>query len=336
MNAEQFVRTHRESWQRLDELVSKAQKGRLSSLSDDELHEIGALYRRAAADLARAQTRHATTHAGRELIRSLNDLVLRAHAQVYSAPPPAPMSALKFVMWGFPAAFRRQWRVIMLAAIFLFLPGAVAHIAVVVNPELAPMMVPNGAIQEVQKRAKQKITTGWGANTNYEGLLSSPAVSSFIMTNNIRVTIMALAMGITAGIGTGLMLIQNGVLIGGLAGVATNENVDLLFWAVILPHGVLELTAICIAGGAGLLLARAIYAPGDLPRRDALRLAGTEAARLIVGVTLMLVVAGLIEGFITPLPLPPQAKLAFAAATGVLMLLYLAARPRRNKSTLAR
>lgn len=336
MNAEQFVRTHREGWQRLDELVSKTQKGRLSSLSDDELHELGALYRRAAADLARAQTRHSNTHAGRELIRSLNDLVLRAHAQVYSAPPPAPMNAWKFVMWGFPAAFRRQWRAITLAAVLFFLPGVIAHLAVVVNPELAPMMVPDGAIQEVQKRAKQKITTGWGANTNYEGLLSSPAVSSFIMTNNIRVTIMALALGITAGIGTGLILIQNGVLIGGLAGVATNENVDLLFWAVILPHGVLELTAISIAGGAGLLLARAIYAPGDLPRRDALRLAGTEAARLIVGVTLMLVVAGLIEGFITPLPLPPEAKLAFAATTGVLMLLYLAARPRRDQSTLTR
>jgi uncharacterized membrane protein SpoIIM required for sporulation len=328
MNAEQFVRTHRSDWERLDELVNKAQKTRLASLSDEELHELGALYRRAAADLARAQTRHSNTHAGRELVRSLNDLVLRAHAQVYSAPAPQPLRAWRFVAYGFPAAFRRQWRAIALAAVFFFLPGVLAHVAVVVNQELAQLFVPEHAVQEVQKRAKEKIITGWGANTNFDSILSSPAISSYIMTNNIRVTIMALAMGVTAGIGTTLMLIQNGLLIGGLAGVATNENVDLLFWAVILPHGVLELTAICIAGGAGLILARAIYAPGDLPRRDAIRLAGTEAARLIVGVTLMLIIAGLIEGFITPQPLPPLLKIAFALLTGVLMILYLAARPK--------
>jgi uncharacterized membrane protein SpoIIM required for sporulation len=330
MNAEQFVRTHRSDWERLDELVNKAQKARLAALSDDELHEMGALYRRASADLARAQTRHSNTHAGRELVRSLNDLVLRAHSQVYSAPAPQPLRAWRFVMYGFPAAFRRQWRVIVLAAVFFYLPGILAHLTVVTNQDMAKIFVPDHAIREVQRRSKEKIITGWGANTNFEGVLSSPAVSSYIMTNNIRVTFMALAMGVTAGIGTAAMLIQNGLLIGGLAGVATNENVDLLFWAVILPHGVLELTAICIAGGAGLLLARAIYAPGDLPRRDAIRLAGTEAARLIVGVTLMLVVAGIIEGFITPLPLPPLFKIAFAMLTGVVMVLHLAARPRQK------
>ena len=330
MNAEQFVRTHRSDWERLDTLVDQAQKNGLASLPDEELHELGALYRRAAADLARAQTRHASTHAGRELVRSLNDLVLRAHAQVYSAPAPKPLRALRFLMWGFPAAFRRQWRAITLAGVFLFLPAMLAHLAVVVNQDLAPLFVPDSAIQEVQKRAEQKIITGWGANTNFDGILSSPAISSFIMTNNIRVSFGALAMGVTAGIGTAFMLIQNGMLIGGLGGVATNENVDLLFWAVILPHGVIELTAICIAGGAGLVLARAIYAPGDLPRRDALRLAGTEAARLIIGVILLLVIAGIIEGFLTPLPLPPLFKIAFALMTGVVLLLYLAARPRQS------
>jgi uncharacterized membrane protein SpoIIM required for sporulation len=332
MNAEQFVRTHRGDWERLDELVNKTQKTRLSSLSDDELHEMGALYRRAAADLARAQTRHSNTHAGRELVRSLNDLVLRAHAQVYSAPAPQPLRAWHFVLFGFPAAFRRQWRAIAVAAVFLFLPAVLGHLSVVVNEDLAKLFVPDHAVQEVQKRAKEKIITGWGANTSFDSILSSPAISSYIMTNNIRVSFGALALGVTAGIGTAWMLIQNGLLIGGLAGVATNEQVDLLFWAVILPHGILELTAICIAGGAGLILARAIYAPGDLPRRDAIRLAGTEAARLIIGVTLMLIVAGIIEGFITPLPLPPLLKIGFALLTGVLMLLYLAARPRQSTS----
>lgn len=331
-SAERFVKSHHPAWSRLSELVEKAQRGRLASLTDDELQELGTLYRRAAADLARAQTRYATTNAGRELVRSLNDLVLRAHTQVYSAPAPQPMRALHFLFYGFPAAFRRHWRPIALAAIFLFGPGLLAYAATVVNPELATLFVPEGAIEEVQKRAQKKIIVGWGARTEFQGLLSSPEISSFIMTNNIRVTIMAVALGVTMGLGTALVLMSNGIMIGGLSGVATNENVDLLFWAVILPHGILELTAIAIAGGAGLVLARALYAPGDLPRRDAIRLAGVEAVQLLVGVTLMLVIAGLIEGFITPQPLQPLLKLAFALLTGIGLLIYLSLRPPRRST----
>jgi len=328
-SAERFVIAHRAGWQRLSELVDKVQRTGLNDLSDEELHELGALYRRAAADLARAQTRYGATTAGRELVRSLNDLVLRAHVQVYSAPAPQPVRALNFLLYGFPAAFRRQWRAILLAAVLFYGPGILAYGAVVVNPDLTSLFVPESAVREVQKRAQKKATGGWGANTDFdEGLLASPAISSFIMTNNIRVTVMAVALGVTMGLGTGLILIQNGLLLGGLAGVASNERVDLLYWAVILPHGVIELSAIAIAGGAGFLLARALYAPGDLPRRDAIKIAGGEAARLIIGVALLLVIAGLIEGFITPQPFHPLLKLAFSMLTGVGLLLYLSQRPR--------
>jgi hypothetical protein len=102
MRAERFVAEHRAGWRRLNELVDKAQRSRLSSLSDEELLEMGALYRRAASDLARAQTRYASTHSGRELVRSLNDLVLRAHTQVYSAPPARPMRASTSCCMVFP------------------------------------------------------------------------------------------------------------------------------------------------------------------------------------------------------------------------------------------
>lgn len=318
-------------WQRLSDLVSKAQNSRLNSLSDDELHELGVLYRRASSDLARAKTRYTTTNSGRELVRSLNDLVLRAHTQVYSAPPPQPLNAVSFLLHGFPATFRRHWRAITLAAIFMFLPGFLSYLAVAINPASASLFVPESAIQEVQKRADKKITVGWGARTEFEGLVSSPATSSMIMTNNIRVTIMAVAFGVTAGIGTALVLLTNGLMIGGLAGVATNVDADLLFWAVILPHGVLELTAICIAGGAGLMLGRAVWSPGDLPRRDALKIAGSEAVQLLAGVAVLLIIAGLIEGYITPLPLPPLLKLSFALGTTVALVLYLM--PRRTHST---
>lgn len=332
MNAEQFVAAHRAEWRRLNELVVKAQESRLTALSDDELHEIGALYRRAAADLARVQTRYATTNAGRELVRSLNDLVLRAHVQVFATPPPQPTGALHFLLYGFPATVRRQWRAIAVAAALMFLPALLAHLAVVSNPDLAPIFVPDEVVKEVQKRAQEKLVTGWGGNTHFGGLLESPAISSFIMTNNIRVTLNAVALGVTMGLGTAMVLIFNGLMIGGLSGVAMNEHVNLLFWAVILPHGILELSAISMAGGAGLVLARAIYAPGDLPRRDAIRIAGGEAARLAIGVAAILIVAGLIEGFITPQPVPPLLKIAFALLTAMLLILYINLRPRVKRS----
>jgi uncharacterized membrane protein SpoIIM required for sporulation len=328
MKAERFVLAHRAAWKRLSDLVDKAQRQRLSSLSDDELHELGALYRRTSSDLARAQTRYAGTMAGRELVRSLNDLVLRAHTLVYSAPAPTPTHAFSFLIYGFPAVFRRQWRAIAVAAALMFLPAFLAYFSTLINPDLAKMFVPESAISEVQKRSQEKIITGWGGNTDFQGLVSSPEVSSYIMVNNIKVSLRAVAFGVTMGIGTAFVLIINGMMIGGLSGVATNHHVDLLFWAVILPHGILELTAISIAGGAGLVLARALYAPGDLPRRDAIRRAGGEAMKLVVGVAVLLVIAGLIEGFITPLPLPPLLKIAFALLTAVALTLYLSVRPR--------
>jgi len=333
MKAERYVAAHRAGWKRLSDLVDKAQKSRLTSLTDGELHEMGALYRRTSSDLARAQTRYANTAAGRDLVRSLNDLVLRAHTQVYSAPAPQPFHAQDFVLFGFPAAFRRNWAAIMAAASLMFLPGLFAYVSTVVNPDTAKMFVPIEVIQEVQKRAQQKITTGWGGNTNYEGLMSSPGISSAIMVNNIKVSAKAAAYGVTMGIGTGLVLIFNGLMLGGLSGMATVYHTDLLYWAVILPHGIIELTAIAIAGGAGLKLAGALYAPGHLPRRDALRLAGNEAIQLVVGVVMMLVVAGIIEGFLTPLPLPPLLKIGFALCTAIGLIAYLSVKQKPGVAT---
>ena len=333
MRADQFVRAHRDSWQRLNELTQRAHSGQLSALSDDELHEMGALYRRASSDLARAQTRLSKTTAGRELVRSLNALVLRAHSQVYSAPAPQPHRVLDFILFGFPACVRRNWKAVALSALLLYGPALIAYLCVIANPELAKLFVPESAIQEVQRRAEQKIITGWGANTHFGGLLESPGISSYIMVNNIFVSLRAAAFGVTMGIGTVIALVANGLMLGGLSGAATNYHVSLTYWAVILPHGIIELSAISLAGGAGFLLARAIYAPGDLPRRDALKIAGGEAAQLMTGVAGMLVIAGLIEGFITPQPLPPLLKITFGLLTAILLLLYLNARPKLKSST---
>jgi uncharacterized membrane protein SpoIIM required for sporulation len=148
-------------------------------------------------------------------------------------------------------------------------------------------------------------------------LVESPAISSTIMVNNIRVSMMAVAFGVTAGIGTAIVLVQNGMMIGALAGAATNANVDFLFWSVILPHGVIELSAICIAGGAGFVIARALFAPGELatPRRAAI--GGRTGRAVDTGRGTTFGSRWFDRGFITPTELSPNFKMAFAVLTGI-------------------
>ena len=141
------------------------------------------------------------------------------------------------------------------------------------------------------------------------------------MSNNIQVSITAFAFGLTFGVMTIYMLLQNGMMLGGLA-ASLGRSDPLTFWSLILPHGIIELTAICISGGAGLIIAGAMIRPGNRSRWDSIRLAARRAIPLMGGVALMLVVAGAIEGFLTPSKLDPILKLSFAALTAALLAVY--------------
>lgn len=316
---QKFVVTRRGNWERLDALLNRINRRRVTDLTDEELQELGALYRGAAADLARAQTRFGETPAARNLIRSLTALVLRAHAQVYATARPHAGNFTGFLRYGFPAACRRQWRILALAGVLLTLPAVLAYFTVLAEPARVGWFVPDAFVQGLREKARHPKT----GPADWDILLQSPQFASAIMINNILVSMRAVAMGLTFGVGTLVVLVYNGLMLGALAGMATSEHVALQFWSLIVPHGVLELPAIAIAGGAGLLLAQALFAPGDLPRRDALRLQGLEAARLMAGVAFLLVIAGTIEGFLTPAPLPPWFKIWFAVLASIGLVLYL-------------
>jgi uncharacterized membrane protein SpoIIM required for sporulation len=149
-----------------------------------------------------------------------------------------------------------------------------------------------------------------------------PLASSAIMTNNLSVSFAAFAGGILGGIGTVYMMIFNGVLIGVVGVACYRAGLSVSLWSFIAPHGALELPAIFIAGGAGLLLARGLLAPGFLSRRDSLTEAAAVAVRLLLGVVPMLIIAGLIEGFISPTDLPADLKFALGASVFVLLAAY--------------
>ncbi|MFN0099558.1 MAG: stage II sporulation protein M, partial [Gemmatimonadaceae bacterium] len=151
-----------------------------------------------------------------------------------------------------------------------------------------------------------------------------PSMASGVIANNLQVAFLAFAAGITAGLLTCVVLVSNGFSIGAVLGLYGSKGIFGLIMKFIAPHGVLELTAICIAGGAGLLVGAAFLIPGDRPRKRALIENGRRAVTLVAGATLLLLVAGIIEGFVSPIPWwPLELKLIVSAGTGVLLYVYL-------------
>jgi uncharacterized membrane protein SpoIIM required for sporulation len=148
-------------------------------------------------------------------------------------------------------------------------------------------------------------------------------MSSLIITNNIRVAFSAFAAGIvTAGIGTIYLVVFNALMLGALGALFAHAGFGPDFWATVAPHGFIELTAIQIAGGAGLLVAAGVLLPGRLRRRDAIAQNSRRAGVLIAGVTAMLCVAGIIEGFFSPLRFPAEARASVGIVTGIALVAY--------------
>jgi uncharacterized membrane protein SpoIIM required for sporulation len=150
-----------------------------------------------------------------------------------------------------------------------------------------------------------------------------PLAASAIMTNNLTVCFTAFAMGITAGLGTINMMVTNGMLIGVIGAATWQAGMALQLWSFVAGHGALELPAIFISGGAGLEIARGMLFPGLLPRRESLALAGSRAARLMIGIVPMLIVAGIIEGFVSPSGLAIPLKFLLSGVLLTALILYL-------------
>lgn len=314
------------AWSGFAARLQVAQGGGLKRLNETEVREFVEQYRDAANDLARLQT----ASRGRQDadVFFLTRLVAAAHNLLYRGTAMTLGGALKALALDGPREVRRSWRPILLAALVFFAPAVIAHIAVVRDPSVAEIFLPPGMLDRAEagvERAKK------GTGYIEDPQLFRPVMASTIIANNVQVTFAAFAFGLTAGIGTLILLLTNGVSIGGVMGLYASKGIASLLIKFVAPHGVLELTAICIAGGAGLLLAAALVIPGERTRRRALVENGRRAIQLIGVSSVMLVVAGALEGFVSPIPSwSLGAKLAVSAATAVLLVLYLSAN-RRSK-----
>ncbi|MDO8964254.1 MAG: stage II sporulation protein M [Coriobacteriia bacterium] len=314
MEEREFVDGGREAWERLAGAVVTARATGVSKMSATSLRHMHEDYRRAAADLAYAQTHFS----GTPTQSYLNRLVAQAHGELYGAAPRRLAAVWRFLARDYPRLLRREWRPIALAGGLLAGAAVFGYIAAHVDYSLARLFLP--------AQIRDGVTDGFEArqrsNADMAGSLG-PLMGAYIGVNNIQVAIMAFAGGMTFGLLTVYAMLMNGALLGALAGVFAKAGLSAGFWALIVPHGSLELPAIAIAGAAGLRLAGALVFPGDLPRAAALKAAAPVAVRLFLGTLPLFIIAAGVEGFFTPSGLPVEVKLAAGAGMFALLVGYV-------------
>jgi uncharacterized membrane protein SpoIIM required for sporulation len=290
-------------------------------LSRSDLQELSLLYRQTAADLAAIREDPGSVH----FARYINQLLVRAHNTIYSGHKASPKAILSFFWETYPVAFRRSAKHCLLATVIFAVAGLVGAVLTYQNPDFKVKLLGPQMVETIEKREM------W--THSIVGI--KPLASSAIMTNNMSVGFTTFALGITAGLGTIYMMAFNGLMIGVIGMACWLSGMSVQLWSFVAPHGVLELPAIFIAGGAGLRIAQGLLFPGVLPRRDSLAQAGLEAVQLVLGTIPILIVAGLIEAFVSPTGLPVSLKFSMAAALFVLLGVYLfgtAREPRQAQS----
>ena len=312
-STDRFVNERKGAWQRLEDLLNLLDGSSLRRLHREEVRELGRIYRRTASDLAiaRAESRDP------RLVNYLNSLVIRAHGRIYRAEASEGRSRLRdFFARDFPRTFRRTWRYTALGFATYMLFAVLSFTATTSDPEFSELAgVPPHMREYILERKPR-----WWKSANEANQLAA----SQIGTHNIRVTFNAFALGATFGIGTLYYLALNGLAHASVLALTYRAGYGHELLTFMSAHGVVELTCIFIAGGAGMLFGTALLFPGDIPRFDNLRLRGREAAQLVAGCVPLLALAAVIEGFISPAPtIAPAAKFGVAAITGLALYSYL-------------
>jgi uncharacterized membrane protein SpoIIM required for sporulation len=315
MDEREFVAARKESWDRLGGIVDRAGGTHgLRKLSKDELGELGPLYRRTASDLAYARAHSISPR----LVFQINQLVARTYALLYQTDTRTWSGLLRFFTHDFPQTFRRRMA-FFLTALGLTVAGFfVAYALVAHSRDNIDFFVPPG-------NPFRDSLDYWETGKTSRAIPDTHAAlgASFYMTHNTQVSFVAFAGGILAGIPTAFLMWQNGQMLGAFAGVMTHSHQHGNFWPGIVPHGIVEITALLISGAAGLSLGWAILAPGAYRRKDALVIAARDVAKLIVGTICLFIFAGFVEAFVSHSLLPKPLKIGFGALSGVALYAYL-------------
>jgi len=321
MRAEEFVMRRRDDWNRLEDLIAQAGAGRLNSLAPAQVVTMASLYRRATADLARAQR----DWPGEPVHRYLNGLVARGHGVVYRRGGNVWRRIRSFYTETLPRTYRLSWPYVAASGALLFVPALVSFFVVLAHPDAAYGIASPELIDRVHHH---QLWTNIPPDVRVEA-------AGLIAINNIWVSMVAFAFGVVFGLPVIYVLITNGISLGGLFGLTQAYGVSGGLFNFVIGHGVLELSIVIAQGAGGLMMGWALISPGNHRRADALVLATRRAFTLLLGLAPLLLVAGTIEGNVSPSDAPFAAKLTIGLTTGALLysyLLFTGRRPKRRAS----
>lgn len=307
MDIDRFLALNRPVWDRLDALTRRAGRG-VGRLSPAELDELVGLYQRVSAHLSHA--RSAYREPG--LVAELSALVARAGAVVHGSRPRTLATVGRFFAETFPAAlWHIRWFVAAATALSLAVALAVGT-WIAVSPRALEAAAPPALRQAYVEQDFEQ----------YYSAEPSAQFASKVFTNNVRVGITAFAAGILLCGLTAFILVQNAANVGFAAGLFAAAGQQAKFWGLILPHGMLELTAVFVAGGAGFALGWTVIDPGDRPRLAALAEEGRRAMAVVLGLVAVFAVAGTIEGFVTGSALSTPVRVGIGVAAWCAFAVY--------------
>jgi uncharacterized membrane protein SpoIIM required for sporulation len=308
-----FIARNQPAWQRLETLSVRAQGRKIKELHSSELDELIGLYQATSGHLAYARTAYRDSG----LLARLTSLVANANAAIYGRRARASTTFARFFVASFPAAVWVCRRAIMASAACLFVPAIAIGVWLANSERALDVAIPQSTQDAL-------------IASEFEDYYSSGPAGHFagrVTVNNIQVSFIAFALGTLVVPGV-VLLGYNGINVGQAGGLFVSEGEGGQFFGLILPHGLLELTAVAIAGGAGLRMGWALLAPGDRTRGTALAEEGRRSVALVLGTALVFVVAGLIEGFVTPSPLPTAVRVGLGVAVELLFLTWIVGRGR--------
>ncbi len=313
MTVHEFIRSHQGQWKDLEGFLGQARRLSLARVPLDEFRKGSALYRQTVADLAYARMRFVD----HSVVKELERLVAQAHSFLYQAGRAQSRNWWDFWRRTWPARVREAARPILLATAIFWVGSVLGYILTAQHPVLEGFFI--------SPPMREAINSGhlWTESVTR----TAPAAGTHIATNNIQVSLVVWALGLTLGIGTVWLVFFNGIMLGSVAAACAHAGMLRPLAEFVVGHGSLELPAIWISAGAGLLLAEAILFPVRYYRRDELRIQGRRSVQIVLGMVPMLLVAAAIEAFVSPSNLPGTAKAFLGAALFAALVAYVVSAP---------
>lgn len=309
MSREIFEKSHELQWKELEASLDRMEKSPRGAPAPD----FPELYRQVCHHLALARHRRY----GADLELRLNRLVLRGHQQLYRSRASDLAAALRFATSGFPRLVRSEARLVLLCLLLFAGPLLAMLLAVPWRPELALSVLPPSTVEEMGEQYAPNGSLEAGRPVDSDLLMFG-----FYIRNNIGIAFRTFASGILAGLGSIFYLVYNGLAIGAVMGHIEHMGYQGNFYPFVIGHGAFELTAIVLAGVAGLRLGLALLAPGRLSRSQALLASGRRAIGVVYGMAGMLTIAAFLEAFWSPSPAPDTVKLVVGGLLWAYVIFY--------------